>query len=94
VEVDDEVVGEVGLADVDTAPRTAEIGWWIAAHHRGGGLAARSARLLAAWAVEELCVDAVIARCRPDNPGSSAVARAAGFEHQGSDGGVEVWRFP
>jgi RimJ/RimL family protein N-acetyltransferase len=93
IEVDDEVAGEVGLAGIDPDEGTAEIGWWISPGRRGEGLAARAAGLVARWAVEELCIDAVVARCHRANPASAGVARAAGFSNAGRDGDVEVWRF-
>ncbi len=83
----------MGLASFDATMRTAEIGWWVASRHRGAGLATRAAALLAGWAVAELCVDVVLARCAPANPASGRVARAAGFDllHRGDD--AEVWCF-
>jgi RimJ/RimL family protein N-acetyltransferase len=93
IEVDDEVVGEIGLAEIDPERGTAEIGWWIAPHRRGQGLAARAAGLVASWAVEELCIDVVVARCHRGNPASAGVARAAGFSSAGREGEVDVWRF-
>lgn len=89
--VDDAIVGEVGLAAIDRRHRTAEIGWWVVAHRRCRGLATRAAGLLAEWAVTELSIDAVVARCHPDNPASAGVARAAGFRPLGVDGDHEVW---
>lgn len=79
IDVEGAVAGEIGLSDFDPAAGTAEIGWWTAASHRRRGLAARSVRLVASWATAELCIDTATARCDPTNPGSGAVARAAGF---------------
>jgi RimJ/RimL family protein N-acetyltransferase len=93
IDVDDAVAGEVGLAAIDVGARTAEIGWWIAPSHRGQHLASRAAALLAGWVVEELCVDTVLARCACANPGSSAVARSAGFALVGEVDGSQLWRF-
>jgi RimJ/RimL family protein N-acetyltransferase len=97
IERDGEVVGEVGLVNVDEQPGTAEMGWWVAPEHRGQGVAATAAHLVASWAVEELSVSAVVARCHPDNPASGAVARAAGFSRCEAPGDeappAEVWRF-
>lgn len=87
------IAGEVGLAGFDATRRTAEIGWWIGPAHRGAGLATRAARLLAAWAVEELCVDVVLARCAAANPASGRVARGAGFDLLDRGDGTEVWCF-
>lgn len=87
------VAGEVGLSAFDPESGTVEIGWWIGPGHRGSGLAARAARLVAAWAVDELALLEVVARCHEGNPASARVARAAGFEQAGRDGLIEVWRF-
>jgi len=89
--VDDAIVGEVGLAAIDPCRRSAEIGWWVVAHRRGRGLATRAASLLAEWAVTELSIDVVVARCHPDNPASAGVARASGFRRAGVDGDHELW---
>lgn len=92
IDVAGEVAGEIGLVDVDPANRTGEIGWWVGAQRRGSGLAAQGARLLSTWALSELCVDALIARCHSQNPASGAVARAAGFTLDGTAGELELWR--
>lgn len=92
IETDGEVVGEIGLAEMDAARRTAEIGWWIAPRRRLQGLAGRSARLVTRWALSELDLDAIVARCHPGNPGSAGVARRAGFTPAGRVGDVELWR--
>lgn len=91
VDLDGTVVGEVGLADIDPDRRSAEVGWWITPERRGAGLATAAARLVSAWAVSELFVDRVIARCHPDNPASAGVAHAAGFVSDGLVDGVERW---
>ncbi len=94
VDVGGVVVGEVGLSEIDTTAHTAEIGWWVGGPHRRQGWAARAAALVAAWTVEELCVDVVLARCAAANPASGAVARKAGFSLVDSADGSELWRFP
>lgn len=91
IEVEGEVAGEVGLVNVDGEPGTAEIGWWVAPEHRGKGVAAAAADLVASWAVEELSIVTVVARCHRSNPGSSRVAKAAGFERRDLEGDLEVW---
>lgn len=96
IDVAGSVAGEVGLAQIDPAHGTAEIGWWLAAEWRGRGLARRAVRLLAAWSLEGLGLEAVVARCDPANPASGQVAAAAGFGRarvEGSEAGeaVEVW---
>lgn len=92
IDVAGEVVGEVGLAGLDVAAGSAEIGWWIHPAHRGRGLASRAAELLATWALAELHVESIVARCHPANPASGGVARAAGFVREPGADDVEVWR--
>lgn len=87
------VIGEVGLAELDGEAGRAEIGWWVEARQRGRGWARTAAHLLAAWAVEELCLDTVVARCATDNPASGRVAAAAGFTLGAVTDGMEVWTF-
>jgi RimJ/RimL family protein N-acetyltransferase len=93
IDVDGEVAGEVGLVAFDPAGRTAEIGWWVAPAHRGCHVATTAAALVAAWAIEELCIDAVQARCARANPASGGVARAAGFALTEAAGDAELWTF-
>lgn len=92
IDVDGVVVGEVGLASIDPVRLTAEVGWWVAPDHRGRGHATTAARLVSTWAVSELCLDAVVARCHLGNPASAGVARAAGFVLDGEVDGVQRWR--
>lgn len=92
IELGGVVGGEVGLAYVDVSARRAEIGWWVGPDHRGQGMAGRAAHLLAHWALDELVVDTLMARCHQDNPASGAVARRAGFVLDAVTDGVELWR--
>ncbi|MYW00919.1 GNAT family N-acetyltransferase [Streptomyces sp. SID3343] len=56
-----------------------ELAYGIGAAHRRRGLAVRSVRLMAEYAYDELGRTSVLLRIPPDNAGSRAVARAAGF---------------
>lgn len=88
----DVVLGEVGLATIDRARRRAEMSWWIAAGHRGQGLAGRAARLLADWALSPAGdFDQVWARIAPGNRASARVAASAGLVELGPGGGTVVW---
>ena len=77
------VHGEVGLSAVDRDRGTARIGWWTAPAHRRRGVATEAVSLLAQWALGPLGLDALVAEVDPDNTGSLAVARTAGFEDLG-----------
>ena len=92
VAVDGSAVGEVGITRFDRERHVAEIGWWTAPSHRGRGVASRAVRLVAGWAVTELCIERVYARVAPGNEASRAVAANAGFERRGvSEDGSEIW---
>lgn len=87
------IVGEVGLTAFDPVDSTAAIGWWLAADHRGQGHASRAVSLFTDWAVQELAVERLVARCHRANPASGAVARRAGFvgpEPEAEQ--IEIWR--
>lgn len=95
VVVEDAVVGEVGLAGFDPVALQAEVGWWIAPQHRGQGFASRAVQLFASWALDELCVDRLVAACHADNPASGGVARRAGFSGPvPGPAGVELYHLP
>lgn len=87
------VLGEVGLRNVDRRRRRAEMSWWIAAEHRGRGLAAAAADLLARWALSPAGggLVQVWARIAPDNVASARSAAAAGFVELGAAAGTRVW---
>lgn len=93
IESDRTLVGEVGLVGFAGGAGTAEVGWWLAREHRGRGFASRAVRLLTDWAIAELCVEGLVARCHRSNPASGAVARRAGFVGPESAGAeIEIWR--
>jgi [ribosomal protein S5]-alanine N-acetyltransferase len=96
VDVAGTVAGEIGLTGLGHRPRTAEVGWWVAAPHRGQGLATAAVGLLAEWATDELSLDVLVARCHRDNPASAGVARRAGFIALPADAGPGevVWCYP
>lgn len=87
----DTLVGLVAL----TLDRENLVGWffyWLHAAHRGRGLAARAAaavaeRALAPSAVGGWGLERLELGHRANNPSSGAVARAAGFVHEGTERG-------
>ena len=91
VDEGDALVGLVALS-IDCENRSGWFFYWLHAAHRGQGLAARAAatvadRALAAspaggWGLERLELGH-----RVNNPGSGAVARAAGFVREGTERG-------
>jgi ribosomal-protein-alanine N-acetyltransferase len=82
---DDTVAGEIGLAPIDWQRRSAQVGYWINRGRRGQGLATEALGLLTDWAVVELALQLLVARCHPDNAASVAVAEAAGYGFERND---------
>jgi RimJ/RimL family protein N-acetyltransferase len=85
------VLGEVGLRNVDGGRGRAEVGWWVAADHRGRGVARAAVRLLVDWALDRAGLVQVWARVAPGNTASAQVAAAAGLARLGAAGGADVW---
>jgi RimJ/RimL family protein N-acetyltransferase len=79
----DELIGSVGLVAVDEPGNCGEIGYWVAAPHRGRGVATRAVALLADWALGERGLRRVELQIDPDNVSSRRVAEKAGFSYEG-----------
>jgi RimJ/RimL family protein N-acetyltransferase len=75
------VVASVAVQSIDGG--AAEVGYWVAAHARGRGIATRAVRLVCDWAARELGLEALEIMHHEDNPASQGVARAAGFTESG-----------
>lgn len=88
-----DVLGEVGLANLEGG--RAEIGFWLAAHARGRGIATAAVRLLSGWALGPggPAVRQVWARTGPANAPAAAVLQRAGYVHLGAAGSTEIWSF-
>ena len=83
----------VGLCGVDdwTAEDVAQFGYWVAAPARGRGYATRAAMLLTRWLFEQGAAR-VFLTIVAENLGSVAVARRAGFEHEGTMREHGIWQ--
>lgn len=85
IDVDGVLAGLVAVS-IDAVNRNGWFWYWMHAAHRGRGLTSAAARAVADWALGE---DGGLERLelghRVDNPGSEAVARAAGFVPEGRE---------
>jgi RimJ/RimL family protein N-acetyltransferase len=68
-------------------PDAYEIGWWLAPAAWGRRLAREGAAALREEAFERLAAPAIVARIRPENAASLAVARAVGLTAHGETSG-------
>jgi len=85
VEPDDHdvVLGGGSLNDVDLEQGCAAIGYWLAPHARGRGVATHAVRLIAGWAFRDLQLARLEITCGPDNRASQRVAERCGFIREG-----------
>ena len=91
VDENDTLVGLVALS-IDEQNRNGWFFYWLHAAHRGQGLAARAATAVADRALSPAAAGGWgLGRLelghRANNPASGAVARAAGFVHEGTERG-------
>lgn len=80
---DTAVLGGASLYGVERGERRAAVGYWLAAHARGRGVASHAVRLLANWSFAELGIARLELTCAPDNAASQAVAERCGFTREG-----------
>jgi RimJ/RimL family protein N-acetyltransferase len=85
-----DLVGCCGVDDWSKAD-VAQFGYWIAAGARRRGYATRAAILLTRW-LFELGAARVFLTIVAENDASAAVARRAGFVHEGTMRGHAVWQ--
>jgi RimJ/RimL family protein N-acetyltransferase len=79
----DELLGSIGLLREVPEDRRAELGYWIAAEHRGRGIAVRAVNLLADWAFAEHGLARLELHVDPANTASIRVAEKTGFAFEG-----------
>ena len=94
VDAADRLLGSFGLMELDREPGFGEIGYWVAAEARGGGVATRGVRMLTRWAQDELGLTRIEILPHKDNLPSRRVAEKAGYVDTGElvgarRGGVE-----
>ncbi len=92
-----EVAGEVGLANLSTAPAPeparAELGVWVAGSHRRRGAGARAVASVTTWALsaDGLGLDQLWARTDPANDAAEALFASLGWRRRGIAAGKTIW---
>jgi 8-oxo-dGTP diphosphatase len=77
------LVGGVGLR-IDTAERSATLGYWVGRRFWGHGAASEAAGRLVRWAMANLDLERLEANVATDNGASIAVLRRIGFRQTGA----------
>jgi RimJ/RimL family protein N-acetyltransferase len=81
---DGSLIGGIGLVEErSTSIYRGEVGYWLAAEHRGRGLMPRALRVFADYAFRELQLHKLTATTYPFNPASSRALEKAGFTFEG-----------
>jgi RimJ/RimL family protein N-acetyltransferase len=76
------VLGSIGVRFSEEGD-VGEIGYWLRADARGGGMTTRALALLARWALAREGVARVHLRADPENAASCRVAEKVGFQREG-----------
>jgi RimJ/RimL family protein N-acetyltransferase len=79
----DEPVGQIGLWPGDPQHGRASVGYWVAARHRGRGIAATSLTIISDWALTLPGIARLELYVEPWNVGSWRSAERAGYEREG-----------
>jgi RimJ/RimL family protein N-acetyltransferase len=79
----DAVLGGGSLYAIDLEQRRAAVGYWLAPHARGRGVATHALWLMSRWAFDGLGVERLELTCSPDNERSQRVAARCGFVREG-----------
>lgn len=80
----DRLMGNISLFAIDREQATAQVGYRIAAHARGQGLATTALGAVCAWAFEEHRLFRIELHHAVENTGSCRVAAKAGFTCEGT----------
>ena len=80
---DGEFLGLALAPAIDDEAAEAELGYIVAGHARGRGIASEALRQLTAWAFEERGIQRAHLLIDVDNPASSKVAERAGYRLEG-----------
>lgn len=79
-----ELIGEVGLYDIDWLARTAESGSWLyRPEHRGSGYGTEAKHLLLEYAFDRLGLNMIWSWVKERNPRSQAALRKQGYRDAG-----------
>jgi RimJ/RimL family protein N-acetyltransferase len=79
----DELLGSIGVQEINRTERRCGLGYWLAREARGRGVMTRAARILSQWVFENLPIDRIEIMAQSENARSRALAERAGYEFEG-----------
>lgn len=78
-----ELVGVIGLKDIDHQDRKAHVGYWIGKEFRSRGIASEALELVCQFSLETLKLNRLYTRVLENNPASMKVLLKNGFSIEG-----------
>ncbi len=79
-----ELVGVAGFNEIDSANRTASVGYWLGGGHQGKGIMTAACRLLIDHGFNDRTLHRIEIRCATGNTKSRAIPERLGFAHEGT----------
>lgn len=86
------LTGVIGIYDINSAHRKAEIGYWLLKENWGSGIITEAARLVLKYAFEELDLNRIYAYVEKQNVGSKVLLKKLGFLFEGTMREYEINR--
>ena len=83
VYVENNYLGNIGLFDIDTKHKSAEIGYWLAKEATGKGYMTEAMATLEKYFFEEIGLNRIELFCDVDNDSSRRVAEKSGYQLEG-----------
>ena len=78
------IIGSIGFHALDTANRSAAIGYWIDKGHEGRGIITRATRVLIDYLFDTMQLNRVEIRCNTENVRSRSIPERLGFKLEGT----------
>ena len=75
--------GTIGLFNIDSANRSAEVGYWLAENEQGKGIVTRCCKALINHCFDELNLNRIVIKCATENFKSQAIPEKLGFTKEG-----------
>jgi ribosomal-protein-serine acetyltransferase len=83
VVLNDEIIGGIGIHDLDKINRHTSIGYWVDYRQQGKGIVTRCCRVLIDYLFDTMDLNRVQINCNVDNTRSRAIPERLGFKLEG-----------
>jgi ribosomal-protein-serine acetyltransferase len=79
----DEMIGRIGVYNIDMHNRHASIGYWLDQQWTGKGIITNVCKVVITWAFKNLALNRIEIRCGTENYKSQAIPERLGFKKEG-----------